>query len=457
MEKLWAGRAHGALDAAADSFNSSISVDSRMYKEDIRGSIAHAAMLAKCGIISPDEGSRLIEGLGGILADLESGALAIDPSAEDIHSFVESELTARLGDVGKKLHTARSRNDQVAVDTRLYLRGEAERTVLLLKELIRAIASTAGRTQDAIMPGYTHLQRAQPVTFAHYILAYGMMFARDIGRIEDAAKRMNVSPLGCCALAGTTHPIDRAMTASELGFDGYCLNSLDGVSDRDFCVELASALALVMTHLSRLSEELVLFSSWEFGFVTITDAYTTGSSIMPQKKNADMCELIRGKAGRVCGDLITLLTMLKGLPLAYNKDMQEDKEAVFDAFDTVKACPNLAAPIISTLEVNRDKMLAAAKGGYINATDLADYLAKKGVPFRTAYKLTGRLVADCAERGAALEDLTLEEFRAYSPVFEADLYDAISLEKCVERRTSAGGASPVNIAAQLDYLRGITG
>ena len=457
MEKLWAGRAHGALDAAADSFNSSISVDSRMYKEDIRGSIAHAAMLAKCGIISPDEGSRLIEGLGGILADLESGALAIDPSAEDIHSFVESELTARLGDVGKKLHTARSRNDQVAVDTRLYLRGEAERTVLLLKELIRAIASTAGRTQDAIMPGYTHLQRAQPVTFAHYILAYGMMFARDIGRIEDAAKRMNVSPLGCCALAGTTHPIDRAMTASELGFDGYCLNSLDGVSDRDFCVELASALALVMTHLSRLSEELVLFSSWEFGFVTITDAYTTGSSIMPQKTNADMCELIRGKAGRVCGDLITLLTMLKGLPLAYNKDMQEDKEAVFDAFDTVKACLGLAAPIISTLEVNRDKMLAAAKGGYINATDLADYLAKKGVPFRTAYKLTGRLVADCAERGAALEDLALEEFRAYSPVFEADLYDAISLEKCVERRTSAGGASPVNIAAQLDYLRGITG
>ena len=457
MEKLWAGRAHGALDAAADSFNSSISVDSRMYKEDIRGSIAHAAMLAKCGIISPYEGSRLIEGLGGILADLESGALAIDPSAEDIHSFVESELTARLGDVGKKLHTARSRNDQVAVDTRLYLRGEAEQTVLLLKELIRAIASTAGRTQDAIMPGYTHLQRAQPVTFAHYILAYGMMFARDIGRIEDAAKRMNVSPLGCCALAGTTHPIDRAMTASELGFDGYCLNSLDGVSDRDFCVELASALALVMMHLSRLSEELVLFSSWEFGFVTITDAYTTGSSIMPQKKNADMCELIRGKAGRVCGDLITLLTMLKGLPLAYNKDMQEDKEAVFDAFDTVKACLGLAAPIISTLEVNRDKMLAAAKGGYINATDLADYLAKKGVPFRTAYKLTGRLVADCAERGAALEDLTLEEFRAYSPVFESDLYDAISLEKCVERRTSAGGASPVNIAAQLDYLRGITG
>ena len=456
MEKLWAGRAHGALDAAADSFNSSISVDSRMYKEDIRGSIAHAAMLAKCGIISPDEGSRLIEGLGGILADLESGALAIDPSAEDIHSFVESELTARLGDVGKKLHTARSRNDQVAVDTRLYLRGEAEQTVLLLKELIRAIASTAGRTQDAIMPGYTHLQRAQPVTFAHYILAYGMMFARDIGRIEDAAKRMNVSPLGCCALAGTTHPIDRAMTASELGFDGYCLNSLDGVSDRDFCVELASALALVMTHLSRLSEELVLFSSWEFGFVTITDAYTTGSSIMPQKKNADMCELIRGKAGRVCGDLITLLTMLKGLPLAYNKDMQEDKEAVFDAFDTVKACLSLAAPIISTLEVNRDKMLAAAKGGYINATDLADYLAKKGVPFRTAYQLTGDIVAWCSQRGLALEDVPLEVYQGFSPAFDSWLYDDISLEKCVARRTSAGGASPAGLEAQLEYLRGVT-
>ena len=456
MEKLWAGAAHGALDAAADSFNSSIGVDARMYKEDIRGSMAHAAMLAKCGIVSSEEGAQLIAGLGGILADLESGALAIDPAAEDIHSFVESTLTARLGDVGKKLHTARSRNDQVAVDTRLYLRGEAEQTVLLLKELIRAIASTAGRTQDAIMPGYTHLQRAQPVTFAHQLLAYGMMFARDIGRMEDAARRMNVSPLGCGALAGTTHPIDRAMTASELGFDGYCLNSLDGVSDRDFCVELASALALVMAHLSRLCEELVLFSSWEFGFVSIADAYTTGSSIMPQKKNPDMCELIRGKTGRVYGSLITLLTMLKGLPLAYNKDMQEDKEAVFDAFDTVDACLSIAAPMVATLTVHKDKMLAAAKGGFINATDLADYLAKKGVPFRTAYKLTGRLVADCAERGAALEDLTLEEFRAYSPVFESDLYDDISLEKCVARRTSAGGASPAGLEAQLEYLRGVT-
>ena len=455
MEKLWAGRAHGALDAAADSFNSSIGVDSRMYKEDIRGSMAHAAMLAKCGIVSAEEGAQLIAGLGGILADLESGALAIDPAAEDIHSFVESTLTARLGDVGKKLHTARSRNDQVAVDTRLYLRGEAEQTVLLLKELIRAIASTAGRTQDAVMPGYTHLQRAQPVTFAHQLLAYGMMFARDIGRMEDAARRMNVSPLGCGALAGTTFPIDRAMTAAELGFDGYCLNSLDGVSDRDFCVELASALALVMAHLSRLCEELVLFSSWEFGFVSIADAYTTGSSIMPQKKNPDMCELIRGKTGRVYGSLITLLTMLKGLPLAYNKDMQEDKEAVFDAFDTAKLCLAVFAPMIATMKVNAENMLSAAKGGFINATDLADYLAKKGVPFRTAYKLTGQIVARCAASGKSLEDLTLAEYREYSEAFEADLYEEISLSTCVAKRTSAGGAAPSNLDIQLRFLGGV--
>ena len=456
MEKLWAGAAHGALDAAADSFNSSIGVDSRMYKEDIRGSMAHAAMLAKCGIVSAEEGAQLIAGLGGILADLESGALAIDPAAEDIHSFVEATLTARLGDVGKKLHTARSRNDQVALDTRLYLRSAAVKTVGLLKTLIRALAAQAERNADAVMPGYTHLQRAQPVTFAHQLLAYGMMFARDIGRIEDAAKRMNVSPLGCGALAGTTFPIDRAMTAAELGFDGYCLNSLDGVSDRDFCVELASALALVMAHLSRLCEELVLFSSWEFGFVSIADAYSTGSSIMPQKKNPDMCELIRGKTGRVYGSLITLLTMLKGLPLAYNKDMQEDKEAVFDAFDTVDACLSIAAPMVATLTVHKDKMLAAAKGGFINATDLADYLAKKGVPFRTAYQLTGDIVAWCSQRGLALEDVPLEVYKGFSPAFDSGLYDDISLEKCVARRTSAGGASPAGLEAQLEYLRGVT-
>ena len=456
MEKLWAGAAHGALDAAADSFNSSIGVDARMYKEDICGSMAHAAMLAKCGIVSAEEGAQLIAGLGGILADLESGALAIDPAAEDIHSFVEATLTARLGDVGKKLHTARSRNDQVALDTRLYLRSAAGKTVGLLKTLIRALAAQAEQNADAVMPGYTHLQRAQPVTFAHQLLAYGMMFARDIGRIEDAARRMNVSPLGCCALAGTTHPIDRAMTAAELGFDGYCLNSLDGVSDRDFCVELASALALVMAHLSRLCEELVLFSSWEFGFVSIADAYTTGSSIMPQKKNPDMCELIRGKTGRVYGSLITLLTMLKGLPLAYNKDMQEDKEAVFDAVDTLKLCLTPLIPMVETMTVKEDKMRAAAAGGFINATDCADYLvAEKGLPFRDAYKITGELVALCIQKGLTLETLPLEEYQAVCPAFDEGVYGAISLEKCVGGRKVLGGPAPENVKAQAQRVLGL--
>ena len=351
LEKLWAGRAHGALDKAADDFNSSISVDSRMYRQDIRGSMAHAAMLAKQGIISAAEGKALIEGLGGILADIDEGKLAIDPAAEDIHSFIEAVLTERLGDTGRKLHTARSRNDQVAVDTRLYLRDAAAETIELIAKLISALCAQAEKNSDAIMPGYTHLQRAQPITFAHQLLAYGMMLSRDMGRLSDAARRMNYSPLGACALAGTTHPIDREFTAAELGFDGVCLNSLDAVSDRDFCVELTSALALVMMHLSRLAEELILWTSWEFRFVELSDAYTTGSSIMPQKKNSDMAELVRGKTGRVYGDLITLLTMLKGLPLAYNKDMQEDKEAVFDAFDTVNACLGVFAPMIETMTV----------------------------------------------------------------------------------------------------------
>ena len=328
MEKLWAGRAHGALDKAADDFNSSISVDSRMYRQDIRGSIAHAGVLAKMGIVSDAEGTAIIEGLGGILAEIDSGKLQIDPAAEDIHSFVEGVLTERLGDTGRKLHTARSRNDQVALDTRLYLRDRTADTIELIVKLINALCDQAEKNADAVMPGYTHLQRAQPITFAHQLLAYGMMLARDLGRLGDAVKRMNVSPLGACALAGTTYPIDREMSAAELGFDGICLNSLDAVSDRDFCVELCSALALVMTHLSRLAEELILWTSWEFRFVELSDAYTTGSSIMPQKKNSDMAELVRGKTGRVYGDLITLLTMLKGLPLAYNKDMQEDKEAI---------------------------------------------------------------------------------------------------------------------------------
>ena len=435
MEKLWAGRAHAALDKAADDFNSSIAVDSRMYRQDIRGSMAHAAMLAKAGMISAAEGAALIEGLGGILADLDEGRLAIDPAAEDIHSFVEAVLTERLGDTGRKLHTARSRNDQVALDTRLYLRDLTADTIELLAKLVGVLCTQAEQNADAVMPGYTHLQRAQPITFAHQLLAYGMMFSRDIGRLSDAAKRMNVSPLGACALAGTTHPIDRQFTASQLGFDGICHNSLDAVSDRDFCVELCSALALVMTHLSRLAEELILWTSWEFRFVELSDAYTTGSSIMPQKKNSDMAELVRGKTGRVYGDLITLLTMLKGLPLAYNKDMQEDKEAVFDAFDN---------------------MLAAAKSGFINATDLADWLAKRGVPFRTAYKLTGEIVAWCIEKGKSLEDMTLEEYRGFSEVFDESLYEDISLAACVAKRTSEGGASPANIAAQIEYLKQVT-
>ena len=456
MEKLWAGRAHGALDKAADDFNSSISVDSRMYRQDIRGSIAHAGVLAKMGIVSDAEGTAIIEGLGGILAEIDSGKLQIDPAAEDIHSFVEGVLTERLGDTGRKLHTARSRNDQVALDTRLYLRDRTADTIELIVKLINALCDQAEKNADAVMPGYTHLQRAQPITFAHQLLAYGMMLARDLGRLGDAVKRMNVSPLGACALAGTTYPIDREMSAAELGFDGICLNSLDAVSDRDFCVELCSALALVMTHLSRLAEELILWTSWEFRFVELSDAYTTGSSIMPQKKNSDMAELVRGKTGRVYGDLITLLTMLKGLPLAYNKDMQEDKEAVFDAFDTVQACLGVFAPIIETMTVKKDNMLAAAKSGFINATDLADWLAKRGVPFRTAYKLTGEIVAWCIEHGKTLEDMTLEEYKSFSKVFDESLYEDISIAACVAKRTSKGGASPANIAAQIEYLKQVT-
>lgn len=455
MEKIWAGRSAGALDKYADELNSSIGVDKRMYKQDIQGSIAHAGMLAKCGIISPEEGAQLIEGLGGILDDLDSGALQIDTAAEDIHSFVEAELTARLGDVGKKLHTARSRNDQVAVDTRLYLRDECAETIDLIKDVISALCHVAEANQDTIMPGYTHLQRAQPVTFAHHLLAYGMMLARDISRLRDAAERMNVSPLGAAALAGTTHPIDRAMTAKALGFYAYSLNSMDAVSDRDYCVELCADLSILMMHLSRLSEELILWSSWEFKFIELSDEFTTGSSIMPQKKNSDMAELVRGKTGRVYGDLNTLLVMLKGLPLAYNKDMQEDKEAIFDAFDTAKLCLTVYAPMIATMKVNAANMIAAAKGGFINATDLADYLAKRGVPFRTAYKLTGQIVADCAALGKALEDLTLDEYKAYSEVFGEDLYDEISLAACVAKRVSAGGAAPANIPVQLEYLRGV--
>lgn len=452
MEKMWAGRSSGKLDRAADDFNSSIHFDSRMAKQDIKGSMAHAAMLAAQGILSQDDYHRIAKGLSEILTDLQSGALAIDMSAEDIHMFIEAELTRRLGDVGKRLHTARSRNDQVATDLRLYLRDETAEMMRALRELIAAIYQKASENTDVILPGYTHLQRAQPVTFAHHLLAYAMMFIRDAGRLSDAVKRMNISPLGACALAGTTYPIDRQMTAAALGFDGVTQNSMDSVSDRDFCVELLSAFSLIMMHLSRFSEEIILWSSWEFSFIELDDAYTTGSSIMPQKKNSDMAELVRGKTGRVYGDLIGTLTMLKGLPLAYNKDMQEDKESIFDGCDTVKACLSVFTPMISTMRVKKEHMKEAAGRGFINATDLADYLTKKGMPFRSAYKLVGEIVAKCIAVGKTLETLSLSEYQTYSELFENDLYEEISLETCVKKRVSEGGPGPDSVKEQLRYV-----
>ena len=384
---------------------------------------------------------------------MESGNLPIDFAAEDIHMFIEAELTKRIGDAGKRLHTARSRNDQVAVDIRLYLRDEAAQITELLKGLLDAILAQAKEHKTTIMPGYTHLQRAQPITFAHHLLAYGMMFTRDIDRIRDAVKRMNVSPLGCCALAGTTYHTDREMTAEALGFDGICLNSIDGVSDRDFCVELLSAFATVMMHLSRFSEEVILWSSWEFKFVELDDAYTTGSSIMPQKKNPDIAELVRGKTGRVYGDLIAMLTVLKGIPLAYNKDMQEDKESIFDAIDTVKQCLTVFPPMIATMKALPDNMLRAAQSGFINATDLADYLAKKGIPFRVAYKTVGKIVAYCIANNVVLEELPLETYQSFEPGFDKDVYQAIDLRNCVETRISAGGTNLASIEAQIHYIK----
>ena len=452
MDKLWAGRFLTALDKTADDFNSSISFDSRMYKQDIKGSVAHATMLASKGIISKEDAETIIEGLGSILADIESGALQFDMNAEDIHMFIESELTNRIGECGKRLHTARSRNDQVALDLRLYLRDENEEVVALVKNLIEALKSQAEENKDAIMPGYTHLQRAQPITFGHHLMAYAMMFIRDLGRINDALKRMNQSPIGSCALAGTTYDTDRDLEASLLGFDSVTLNSLDGVSDRDFGLELLSAYATMMMHLSRLSEEVVLWSSWEFKFVELSDAYSTGSSIMPQKKNPDMAELIRGKTGRVYGDLMTLLTVMKGLPLAYNKDMQEDKECIFDALETVKMCLNVAAPMIATMTVLRDNMINAASKGFINATDLADYLVKKGMPFRSAYKLVGQTVAFCIEKNTVLEKLPFESYKELSNLFEEDVYEEISLETCVKKRISKGGTSIESVEAQIKHV-----
>ena len=453
MEKMWAGRTDGALSKIADDFNSSIHIDARMYKEDITGSIAHCTMLSECGILTDAEADTIISALSEICEDITTGKLEISPDAEDIHMFVESVLTERIGDVGKKLHTSRSRNDQVATDTRLYMRGKCEEIEELLVELIDAIVSVAEEHKYDIMPGYTHLQRAQPIVFAHHLLAYAEMFKRDLSRLDSALMRMNVSPLGSLALAGTTYPIERERTAELLGFSGFTANSIDGVSDRDFAVELLSVYSIIMMHLSRFSEEIILWSSWEFSFVELDDAYTTGSSIMPQKKNSDMAELVRGKCGRVYGDLMGMLTMLKGLPLAYNKDMQEDKESLFDGADTVVACLEVFAPMVRTMKVKSENMLAAAKRGFINATDLADYLTKRGVPFRTAYKITGTIVSDCIKSGHVLEDLPLSEYQKYSELFSDDLYSEISLKTCVDKRISAGSTGYSSVEIQINNTK----
>lgn len=432
--KLWAGRFSKEVDKRTNDFNSSIATDSRMYAQDINGSIAHVTMLAAQGIISKEDGAAIASELAVIKNEIAEGRLLIDPNAEDIHTFIEQTLTERIGDAGKRLHTGRSRNDQVALDVRLYLRDECDEVIDLLEKLYNSLKNKGEEYKDAIMPGYTHLQRAQPITFQAHLLAYMEMLSRDISRVKDAQKRMNSSPLGSGALAGTTYPIDRAMTAELLGFDSYTKSTLDGVSDRDFCIELASALSLVMVHLSRLSEEIVLWCSWEFKFIELDDAFSTGSSIMPQKKNPDITELVRGKSGRVFGDLMTLLTVMKGLPLAYNKDMQEDKDAIFDAFDTVKICLTTLVPMIDTMTVLAGNMRKAAARGFINATDCADYLVSKGLAFRDAYKATGEIVALCIKKGETLETLPIGEYKEICELFDEGVYEAINLENCVKRR-----------------------
>ena len=453
MAKMWAGRTSGEVSSIADDFNSSIHFDCKLYQQDITGSMEHAAMLGAQGILTQQEADTLIEGLQGILDDLKSGKLDFDYTCEDIHMFVEQVLTQRLGDVGKKLHTARSRNDQVALDLRMYLRSEIDEISVLVKQLLKAVVDQAEQNLGVIMPGYTHLQRAQPILFGHHLMAYAMMLLRDLDRLADCRKRMNVSPIGCCALAGTTYNTDRWMEAKALGFDDIARNSIDGVSDRDFCVELMSAISVLMMHLSRFSEEIILWASWEFKFVELSDAYTTGSSIMPQKKNPDMAELVRGKTGRVYGDLMALLTTLKGLPLAYNKDMQEDKEAVFDAVDTVKMCLKVFAPMVQTMTAKPENMKKAAQGGFINATDLADYLVKKGLPFRSAYKISGQIVAKCIVDGQVLETLPLDVYQTFSPLFGEDLYQDIDLTTCVEKRISQGGTSAASVKSQIAYVK----
>ena len=455
--KLWAGRMTGQVDEKLNELNASIGFDSRMYKQDITGSIAHATMLGKVGVVTEEESKQIVDGLKQMLSEIEEGKLEIDMTCEDIHTFVEGELTARIGAAGKKLHTGRSRNDQVALDLRMYLREEIDVVSAQVSDLIAAVTEQAEANKAVILPGYTHLQRAQPITFGHHLMAYAMMLLRHRDRLADCRRRMNRSPIGCCALAGTTYPTDRRFEAEKLGFDGVCLNSLDGVSDRDFCVELLSALSILMMHLSRFSEEVILWSSWEFNFVELSDAFTTGSSIMPQKKNPDMAELVRGKTGRVYGDLMGILTVLKGLPLAYNKDMQEDKEGIFDALETVKMGLPVFAGMIRTMKALPDNMRRAAQNGFINATDLADWMVAQGLPFRDAYKISGQLVARCIAEGKVLETLPLEIYREYGDFFNETVFDAIDLDACVERRISEGGTSVSSVEAQIAYVKEVLG
>lgn len=451
--KLWGGRFSKQTDEKVDDFNSSIRFDSRMYAQDIRGSQAHAEMLGRQGIIPKEDAELIVKTLGEILADIEDGKVEFHIDAEDIHMNIETILISRIGDVGKRLHTGRSRNDQVALDDRLYLRDKADGLCGMLTDLQKVILKLAKENLTTIMPGYTHLQKAQPITFAHHIMAYFEMFSRDLSRLADWRRRMNVMPLGSGALAGTTYPLDREFVAKKLGFDSITQNSIDGVSDRDFVCELAFVLSMIMVHLSRFSEEIILWSSNEFGFIDLDDAYSTGSSIMPQKKNPDVAELARGKSGRVFGSLMGLLTMLKGLPLAYNKDMQEDKEQIFDALDTVKMCLPVFCGMLSTMKVRKERMLSGAKGGFTNATDVADYLVKKGLPFRDAHAVVGKMVAYCLDRGAALDELTMEEYKEFSQLFDNDVYTEISLETCVNQRKIPGGPAPETMKAVIEKYK----
>ena len=451
--KLWAGRMSGEVDERLNALNASIGFDCRMAKQDIEGSIAHATMLGETGVVSAGDSAKIVEGLKDILADLESGALEIDMTCEDIHTFVEGELTRRIGDAGKKLHTGRSRNDQVALDIRMYLSDRIDALIARAKDLIAALCDVSEEHLHAVMPGYTHLQRAQPVTLAHYLMAYAQMLLRDIDRLTDCKRRTRIMPLGSGALAGTTYPLDRARVSELLGFNGITANSMDGVSDRDFALELLADLSILMMHLSRFSEEICLWCSWEFRFVTLADAFSTGSSIMPQKKNPDITELVRGKTGRVYGDLMALLTAMKALPLAYNKDMQEDKEALFDALDTAELCLEVLAPMVRTAAFHTNNMRKAAAAGFINATDCADYLVGKGIPFRDAYGITGQLVRQCIEQGTTLEALPLEAYREVSPAFDEGVYEAIDLLNCVERRNLPGGPAPAAVEAQIAGVR----